>query len=233
MKWLYFLSLHCCLFIFLPALHSQEFQIWPTLTLEKSFSKRYEVGLSYQARVSDLGSRYNSSLVSALFSCKLLPFLKVGIDYRARFFATDAVPTHRFGLSLTGSYSFHKWKVSVRSAYQRRQTYFVSDAISGTPAANFWRNRIAFSFDLPKKFSTQVGVEPFVQFSAYEITLNRVRVSTGVEYAFQKRHIFNLEYLFQPEFKKMAFFRFNHILRVGYCWKIPSWKSKKKNTKKG
>jgi len=232
MNRLCFLCLQCCLFLYSPALHSQEFQVWPSLTMEKSFSKRYEVGLSYQARVSDGGSRYNSSLVSALFSCKLLSFLKVGIDYRARFFVADAVPTHRFGISLTGSYSFNKWKVSLRTAYQRRQTYFVSDAISGTPAANFWRNRLSFSFDLPKKFSLQAGIEPFFQFTAYQITLNRVRLSSGVEYAFQKRHIFQLEYLFQPEFRKMTFHRFNHILRVGYCWKIPSWKSKKKKAKK-
>lgn len=229
MKLLFAFSVPFFLFLLSPlSCFSQEFQVWPTVSIEKSFSKKYTIELTYQSRVRERASAYHSSLISTAFSYKVLPYLKLGIDYRIRFAVTDQVPSNRFGISLTAFHNIRKVKISFRTAYQRRQTYFVPDDMSGSPSANFWRNRLEFTFDLPKKLSCNLGVEPYALFTINRINLDRIRFSAGLRYAYRKRHTFYIDYLFQPEFDDNIFDRLNHILRFGYSWDIPSWKKKKK-----
>jgi hypothetical protein len=106
-----------------------------------------------------------------------------------------------------------------RSAYfHEERKLFWTEGMPRVPG-NYWRNRIHFTKDLPKKFSAFASAEMWTQFRFDGIGLRRMALMTGLRRDLKKGRRVSLTYLYQPEFAQRAPGFLNGMI-MGFEWDI-------------
>ena len=114
---------------------SDDFGVWTSIGAEKKISKKLSVGMEAELRTRDDVSTLDRWSVGVDAQYKLTKWLKVSAGYsflddnneKITYKETNGMPNklaeywgvrHRFNVSLTGSYKFGDWQVSLRERWQ-------------------------------------------------------------------------------------------------------------------
>lgn len=167
---------------------SDDFGVWTSIGAEKKISKKLSVGMEAELRTRDDVSTLDRWSVGVDAQYKLTKWLKVSAGYsflddnneKITYKETNGMPNklaeywgvrHRFNVSLTGSYKFGDWQVSLRERWQ--YTYrpektiderwdFDDDEYDGKPKTykgrgkNVLRSRLQLSYDIPNSHSSRM-----------------------------------------------------------------------------
>ena len=204
---------------------SDDFGVWTSIGAEKKISKKLSVGMEAELRTRDDVSTLDRWSVGVDAQYKLTKWLKVSAGYsflddnneKITYKETNGMPNklaeywgvrHRFNVSLTGSYKFGDWQVSLRERWQ--YTYrpektiderwdFDDDEYDGKPKTykgrgkNVLRSRLQLSYDIPNShFEPYASVEMFNGWS-----VQKTRYTAGVDWKITKKHEVGLYYLYQ------------------------------------
>ena len=204
---------------------SDDFGVWTSIGAEKKISKKLSVGMEAELRTRDDVSTLDRWSVGVDAQYKLTKWLKVSAGYsflddnneKITYKETNGMPNklaeywgvrHRFNVSLTGSYKFGDWQVSLRERWQ--YTYrpektiderwdFDDDEYDGKPKTykgrgkNVLRSRLQLSYDIPNSH-----LEPYASVEMFNgWSVQKTRYTAGVDWKITKKHEVGLYYLYQ------------------------------------
>lgn len=147
---------------------------------------------------------------------------------------------HRFNISLTGSQYFGRLSVTLRERWQYTyrpeksvwRYYAEGHQFAGENAdfddddepikhtfdgkgKNMWRNRLQLKYKLTKQWRPYANAESYTTKG-----LEKMRYSIGTEYRFNKRHSFDIKYLFQDIKSDDSDETDSHIIGLSYTYKF-------------
>lgn len=202
---------------------SNDFGTWYELGAEKKLSKKWNLGVEGEFRTrnnSRTADRWSAGLNAEY---KIIRGLKVSAGYALLYdnnqeeldLKSDGLrpnkwtPSywgmrHRFNVSLTGNIDWGRLNVSLRERWQytyrpeaEGKKYDFDDeawtSVKGK-GKNVLRSRLQLSYDIPHwKFDPFANVEMFNT----DKGIDKMRYQIGVDYKYQKKHVFSLTYRYQ------------------------------------
>ena len=152
------------------------------------------------------------------------------LDGKVRYVNTPERDFHRVEAGVRVQQRFGKDRLYYRTAFFHEEpNLFWADGPG--VADNFWRNRIRYLKDLPKRYSAYVSVESWTRFRYDGDRLRRAALMTGVRRDLKKGREVSLDYLYQPEFNKDAP-RYMNALVLGLSWDVTKPKKKGRSAAK-
>ena len=202
---------------------SNDFGTWYELGAEKKLSKKWNLGVEGEFRTrnnSRTADRWSAGLNAEY---KIIRGLKASAGYALLYdnnqeeldLKSDGLrpnkwtPSywgmrHRFNVSLTGNINWGRLNVSLRERWQytyrpeaEGKKYDFDDeawtSVKGK-GKNVLRSRLQLSYDIPHwKFDPFANVEMFNT----DKGIDKMRYQIGVDYKYQKKHVFSLTYRYQ------------------------------------
>lgn len=202
---------------------SSDFGTWYELGAEKKLSKKWSLGVEGEFRTrnnSRTADRWSAGLNAEY---KIIRGLKASAGYALLYdnnqeeldLKSDGLrpnkwtPSywgmrHRFNVSLTGNIDWGRLNVSLRERWQytyrpeaEGKKYDFDDeawtSVKGK-GKNVLRSRLQLSYDIPHwKFDPFANVEMFNT----DKGIDKMRYQIGVDYKYQKKHVFSLTYRYQ------------------------------------
>lgn len=202
---------------------SNDFGTWYELGAEKKLSKKWSLGVEGEFRTrnnSRTADRWSAGLNAEY---KIIRGLKASAGYALLYdnnqeeldLKSDGLrpnkwtPSywgmrHRFNVSLTGNIDWGRLNVSLRERWQytyrpeaEGKKYDFDDeawtSVKGK-GKNVLRSRLQLSYDIPHwKFDPFANVEMFNT----DKGIDKMRYQIGVDYKYQKKHVFSLTYRYQ------------------------------------
>ena len=202
---------------------SSDFGTWYELGAEKKLSKKWNLGVEGEFRTrnnSRTADRWSAGLNAEY---KIIRGLKASAGYALLYdnnqeeldLKSDGLrpnkwtPSywgmrHRFNVSLTGNIDWGRLNVSLRERWQytyrpeaEGKKYDFDDeawtSVKGK-GKNVLRSRLQLSYDIPHwKFDPFANVEMFNT----DKGIDKMRYQIGVDYKYQKKHVFSLTYRYQ------------------------------------
>ena len=202
---------------------SNDFGTWYELGAEKKLSKKWNLGVEGEFRTrnnSRTADRWSAGLNAEY---KIIRGLKASAGYTLLYdnnqeeldLKSDGLrpnkwtPSywgmrHRFNVSLTGNIDWGRLNVSLRERWQytyrpeaEGKKYDFDDeawtSVKGK-GKNVLRSRLQLSYDIPHwKFDPFANVEMFNT----DKGIDKMRYQIGVDYKYQKKHVFSLTYRYQ------------------------------------
>lgn len=202
---------------------SNDFGTWYELGAEKKLSKKWSLGVEGEFRTrnnSRTADRWSAGLNAEY---KIIRGLKASAGYTLLYdnnqeeldLKSDGLrpnkwtPSywgmrHRFNVSLTGNIDWGRLNVSLRERWQytyrpeaEGKKYDFDDeawtSVKGK-GKNVLRSRLQLSYDIPHwKFDPFANVEMFNT----DKGIDKMRYQIGVDYKYQKKHVFSLTYRYQ------------------------------------
>ncbi len=202
---------------------SNDFGTWYELGAEKKLSKKWNLGVEGEFRTrnnSRTADRWSAGLNAEY---KIIRGMKASAGYALLYdnnqeeldLKSDGLrpnkwtPSywgmrHRFNVSLTGNIDWGRLNVSLRERWQytyrpeaEGKKYDFDDeawtSVKGK-GKNVLRSRLQLSYDIPHwKFDPFANVEMFNT----DKGIDKMRYQIGVDYKYQKKHVFSLTYRYQ------------------------------------
>lgn len=202
---------------------SSDFGTWYELGAEKKLSKKWSLGVEGEFRTrnnSRTADRWSAGLNAEY---KIIRGLKASAGYTLLYdnnqeeldLKSDGLrpnkwtPSywgmrHRFNVSLTGNIDWGRLNVSLRERWQytyrpeaEGKKYDFDDeawtSVKGK-GKNVLRSRLQLSYDIPHwKFDPFANVEMFNT----DKGIDKMRYQIGIDYKYQKKHVFSLTYRYQ------------------------------------
>ena len=202
---------------------SNDFGTWYELGAEKKLSKKWNLGVEGEFRTrnnSRTADRWSAGLNAEY---KIIRGLKASVGYALLYdnnqeeldLKSDGLrpnkwtPSywgmrHRFNVSLTGNIDWGRLNVSLRERWQytyrpeaEGKKYDFDDeawtSVKGK-GKNVLRSRLQLSYDIPHwKFDPFANVEMFNT----DKGIDKMRYQIGIDYKYQKKHVFSLTYRYQ------------------------------------
>ena len=202
---------------------SNDFGTWYELGAEKKLSKKWNLGVEGEFRTrnnSRTADRWSAGLNAEY---KIIRGLKASAGYALLYdnnqeeldLKSDGLrpnkwtPSywgmrHRFNVSLTGNIDWGRLNVSLRERWQytyrpeaEGKKYDFDDeawtSVKGK-GKNVLRSRLQLSYDIPHwKFDPFANVEMFNT----DKGIDKMRYQIGIDYKYQKKHVFSLTYRYQ------------------------------------
>jgi len=209
------------LIIVFPAkLFSQDtdFGIWYSINSEFKLVKKLELDLSPNVRTFNNASKIEEAFLDAGLTYKLFKYLSLSASYRITENLEDDNSyhlQHKLFFDAKGSWTPGDLDLSGRIRFQRRYKTYIEDEEDKIPDSHI-RLRLKALYDIPSfKFNPYLSAELFCPvFKEYDRFADKKRYMLGVEYNLNKKHGFELEYIFQKDYHPDL--RNEHIIQVNY-----------------
>jgi len=209
------------LIIVFPAkLFSQDtdFGIWYSINSEFKLVKKLELDLSPNVRTFNNASKIEEAFLDAGLTYKLFKYLSLSASYRITENLEDDNSyhlQHKLFFDVKGSWTPGDLDLSGRIRFQRRYKTYIEDEEDKIPDSHI-RLRLKALYDIPSfKFNPYLSAELFCPvFKEYDRFADKKRYMLGVEYNLNKKHGFELEYIFQKDYHPDL--RNEHIIQVNY-----------------
>lgn len=141
------------------------------------------------------------------------------IDAKIRYVNTPRDDLYRSEIGMRVQKRIGKDLLFFRTAYFHEERKLIR--AEGMPRIpdNYWRDRIRFNEDLPKRYSAYVSFETWTRFRHDRDELRRVAFMAGIRRDLKRGRRVSLDYLYQPEFAKRAPQHLQALI-VGYSWDV-------------
>ena len=184
-----------------------DFGTWFTFGIEKSFNKKYILGVNQEMRLRENASRLNLFYTNPYFSYKIKKRFKVSLGYRFinKYMYQDKSFSLRHRLMFDASYKqkFGDFSISYRSRIQGEVRDYNCSPMGHFPEY-FWRNKFDLSYDIGN-FSPYIGTELRYQIHdpknpESDYGFRRARTYFGTDYELTKKQTLGIFFLYQQEF---------------------------------
>lgn len=216
------------LFIFFVLKKSSQSQVitdagaWIGGGFEKNIHGDLDFQFQQQLRLQQNVTQLRSFFSEFQFAYRFNKYFRLSTDYRLT--VPEGMITHRIGLNATVRRRKKPFTYSYRLRYQAQFAKFAS-------FENHIRNKLGIEYKINKHFSPYLSSEVFYGFNYEHHRFEKVRVSSGLEYRFKKRHLLKFFYLWQREFQ-VVLPKMTHIFGSNYEYTFKNrWKRKKKKKK--
>ncbi len=176
--------------------------LWASINLEKKINKKFSVQLGEELRFYENYSELGSFFTEASLEYKLNKTFGFSAGYRftnKRRVDDSYSMRHRFLVNATAKRKFKQLNAGLRLRYQSQFSDYYSDAEGQIPA-NYFRAKLAFKYDLNKKYTPFISGELFTNTNRPEgILMDNYRIEAGIEYEFSKVSSLQLSYIFNKE----------------------------------
>lgn len=225
---------------------NDDFGMWYELGAEKKLSKKWSVGVESEFRTRNNSRTADRWSAGVGAEYKIVKGVKASAGYTFLYdnnmeemdWKRDGITPnkwtpsywgvrHRFNVSLSGNYDWGRMNISLRERWQ----YTYRPEAEGkkydfdyetwknvkSKSKNVLRSRLQVSYDFPHwKFDPFANVEFF-----NGRKLEKTRIQAGVEYKYQKKHIFTLTYRYQNVNAEDDDLETNrHLIGIGYKYKF-------------
>lgn len=210
------------------ALSPGETQAWVGLELEWRPIKRWVFSGAYVMRsfgaFQDLKGHYY------YLSARRKLNDHVYVDGKVRYVNGTRRDHYRTELGIRVQQRFGKDLLYFRSAFFHEEPQPFWAEPGAYVADNFWRNRIRYMKDLPKRYSAYVSVESWTRFRYNGNSIRRAALMTGLRRDLKKGKQVAVHYLFQPEFSQREPKSMSAVI-LGLSWDVTKPKKKKGGSK--
>ena len=176
--------------------------LWAGINLEKKIDKKFSVHLSEELRFYENITELGSFFTEASLEYRLNKTFGFSAGYRfinKRREDNSYSKRHRFLLNATAKRKFNQLNVGVRLRYQSQYADYYSDAEGQVPS-NYFRTKLAFKYDLNKKYTPFISGEAFIHTNRADgMLMDNYRIEGGIDYEFSKVSSIQLSYIFNKE----------------------------------
>ena len=219
-------------------IYHDDFQQWLGLKLMYNASKRLTLSSQYVCRTNEFLNSFIGSYYYAQARYRLNKHWYPDLQIRV----VDNHDGNLYGyeMGLSYRYKLHKNVLFYRLGYfNERKLLMFSRELRSIPAlgidyipTQYIRNRISIKRDLPKKFTGYASAEIYSQCIHSQLLIKRLAFIAGLDYEVYKNNIFNIEYIYQPDYSITNRVHLQAIT-LGYENDLPHhFHSKKKKHKK-
>ena len=225
--WFFFAVLLC---VATPAQSADDARLWVQTGVRFKPKKKINIELTQHLRM-----RYNMSSLASLntdieTSWRAEKWLRIGGGYRLNGDGNkdgQLRAFHRFHAFARVAEKFGPIRLSYRLQYQLK----LEPEDSELTVYNTLRNKAGMEVDTDTDFSPGLSVELFKRFGANDpFGLERFRLTAGIEYKPNKRHVFEMFYRLQLPLDGSDDAT-QHIVGLGYQLRVPRKKKAKKEDK--
>lgn len=202
-------------------------QTWVGMEVEWRPIKRWMFSASYVMRTFGAFEEVKGGYYYLSARRKLSDHLHV--DGKLRYVNTYERDHFRTELGLRVQQRFGKDVLSFRTAYFHEDAPLYWFGEGPQVADNYWRNRIRYMKDLPKRYSAYASLESWTRFRYDGNSLRRIAVMTGLRRDLKKGREVSSSYLYQPEYNQRQPGSMSAVI-LGVGWDVT--KPKKKGKKK-
>ncbi len=226
-----------------------DFGMWYELGAEKKLSRQWSMGAEAELRTRNNTRTLDRWSLGLSAEYKIMKGLKASAGYTLlsdnnteeltyKNSSNNVSPNkwipsywglrHRFNLSLAGSMDWGRLSLSLRERWQytyrpeaegKKYDFDLGEwtSVKGK-GKNVLRSRLQASYDFPRwKFDPTASVEMFTAKGGTQ----KMRYQIGVDYKYQKRHVFSLTYRYQDVFDDTDDNEKNsHLIGLGYKFKF-------------
>lgn len=210
------------------ALAQGDGQAWVGFELEWRPIKRWTFSTAYVMRTFGAFQSFKGNYHYLAARHKLND--RFFVDGKLRYVNTPLRDHFRVEGGVRVQQRFGKDRLSFRTAFFHEEPHIFWSDGPGV-ADNFWRNRLRFVKDLPKRYSAYVSVESWTRLRYDGNRLRRAALMTGLRRDLKKGREVSLDYLYQPEFSQ-AQPRYMYAMMLGFNWDVTKPKKKRGSRKK-
>jgi hypothetical protein len=224
---------HCLLIlvVLLPAAltaQTTDFGIWYEVKGDHKIVNNLRFDLEASIRTDDKASNIEKFYFEPGLRYKFNDYFSAGIYYRLTeqketIDKSEGIykfyPRHRWFVQLKGSLPVNRFTLSARYRIQQQFRTYIKDPEDEIPE---WYQRLRLELDYDIK---GIPLKPFINaemhamlFSPNDITIEKRRYMTGVEYTVAKKHTFGLEYIYNVS--KVSKPAYMNIIGVTYSIKL-------------
>lgn len=212
------------------ALSVSDEQTWFALELEWRPIKRWRFTAEYTLRTYGAARDFKGSYYYLTVARKLGRHYHV--DGKLRMVNTPGDDFFRSEVGFRWHKRIGKDLLYFRTAYFHEERKLFWEEGRPRIPDDFWRNRIRYMKDLPKRYSAYASFETWTRFRHDRTELRRVAFMTGLRRDLKGGRRVSLEYLYQPEFAKRAPRHLNAII-LGFNWDVTKPKKRRAPGKRG
>jgi hypothetical protein len=194
-----------------------DMQGWFGANIEADFPKKWNVDLSYQARMNNNITNYNGSYYSIGVKKRLFRPISLLVEYRLSKVLKGTYNRYSFGFDI--DYNLQKIKTDVRLLYQNQIQDF-DDPIKEIDKDNFFRIRARVRFPVINRTSLVLSTEPIYGLSS-GFSIDNYRHQLALRYDIDKNVQLELFYINRPDYAK-SYKRQYHIFgtTLSYSFKV-------------
>ncbi len=185
---------------------------------EKKITKGFSISLAAELRmnnnITQVGTYFTELGLNYRFSKKVR--LSGNYRFMARSRADGTYSNrHRYYFDLAYREKIKSVTVLFRTRFQSQYADILSSPEGKVPEY-YSRNKLTIKYDATKKATPYISTELFTPLcNVHGITIDNVRYSGGVEYAFNRVHTIDLFYMLQQEYN-VKNSETDHIIGIGY-----------------
>jgi hypothetical protein len=212
------------LFLLLPVTgvaQERDFGIWYGASVKKDIIKKLEIDVSAMVRTFENAGKVEQGFIEASLEYKFTKFLSAAASYRLtdkyEGDLDDYFYQHKIFADLKGNYNVADISFTCRTRFQTRiKTYDNKNDFTDYTG----RIKLKAVYKTPS-----FPVNPYLygelfmpMFSHEDKSVEKYRLSTGIEYSLSKKHSIEAEYIFERDYRPDLVN--NHILCISYNLKL-------------
>ncbi len=172
-------------------------EYWESFGIDIKISDTFKLYLEKQLRYEDRFSDLRADIMEGGVRVKLIGPLYTRVNYR--YTIQREKKKFRFDGNLIYSFKFKKKiKIGLRTKIQKE---YLDDGVFIINSLEF-RNRVIVSYKINKKFTPYIGGELFLGLGENAGVLDKIRLSTGIEWDIKKRFRMKAFYHLQKDIIK-------------------------------
>ncbi|HRY32594.1 MAG TPA: DUF2490 domain-containing protein [Bacteroidales bacterium] len=196
--------------------------LWLSLNAEKKVTSRFSVTMSAESRFNENISEAGTIFADMGLDYRLHKNLRVSANYRfsGKRRLDDSYSTrHRWYAQVTIREKVDRIRMSFRTRFQTQFTDLYSSPDGKIPEYTT-RFRLNLSYNNKSAFEPYVNAELFLPLELKQNQgINQTRYMAGVEYRLNRKHMFELFYLFQREYG-VKNPEFDYVTGIGYYFSL-------------
>jgi hypothetical protein len=212
-----------CLFVFNETYsQNKDFQIWSGIALNKEITKKIQLGLEEQIRLSENATKIKQYYTAFSATYKLNKHLDIEGSYRfiQKNESSSFQTNHRLSFDIGLRKKIAPLTFSLRARYQKEfyPVYFYDE--NPLKPTQYLRNKLSIEAKTIKKLNVYLSSELFYQLDNPAGNIfDKLRNEIGMQYKINKKNFINLFFMLQKQIN-VSKANSDYILGVNYKIKI-------------
>lgn len=201
---------------------NKDFQIWTGVSVQKEFTKKIQIGLEEQIRLSENATTISQYFTELTAGYKINKHISIAGNYR--FIQKDELSVfetvHRLSFDFELTQKISRITLSLRPRFQQEfypAWFYYENPLDPT---QYLRNKLALEAKIVKKLSLYFDSELYYQLNnPTGNVFDKVRYETGLQYKINKKNSINGFYMIQKQLN-VSKADTDYVLGINYKIKI-------------